>query len=87
MRPLVFCLVRNPTLAATLRDASDSLKVLIKGCDTFTIIETEEELPVGCVGENISADLAMHLLIKVAPLSAFLVLDLRFRIRILTRGQ
>lgn len=38
--------------------------MLIKGCDVLTIVESESEIPVGCVGENISNDLAAHLLLK-----------------------
>ncbi|ORY75634.1 valine-tRNA ligase [Leucosporidium creatinivorum] len=55
---------RTPALAETLRSAEKALRVLIKGCDVLTIVESESEIPVGCVGENISNDLAAHLLLK-----------------------
>jgi valyl-tRNA synthetase len=64
---------RNPALAQTLRDAENALRVLIKGCDSFTIVENESEIPVGCVGENVSPDLAAHLLLKVRLISSRLV--------------
>ncbi|GAA5870175.1 hypothetical protein JCM1840_001583 [Sporobolomyces johnsonii] len=60
----VFFHVRNPSLAQTYRDAADALSVLIKGCTHFTIVESESEIPVGCVGENISSELSAYLLLK-----------------------
>ncbi|GAA5988559.1 hypothetical protein JCM5350_004453 [Sporobolomyces pararoseus] len=60
----VFFHARNPTLAQTYRDASSALSVLIKGCTSFTVVEDEKEIPVGCVGETISPDLSASLLLK-----------------------
>lgn len=39
--------------------------MLIKGCDSLTIIESESEIPVGTVGELISPAFTAHLLLKV----------------------
>ncbi|KAM0755565.1 valine-tRNA ligase [Meredithblackwellia eburnea MCA 4105] len=51
-------------LAQTLRDSTSALSVLIKGCVSLTVVESESELPVGCVGENVSPELAVSLLLK-----------------------
>jgi valyl-tRNA synthetase len=61
----VFFHARNPALAQTYRDASSALSVLIKGCTSFTVVEDEKDIPVGCVGETISPDLSASLLLKV----------------------
>ena len=61
----VFFHARNPQLAKTYQDASSALTVLIKGCTSFTIVEDEKDIPVGCVGENISSELSASLLLKV----------------------
>ncbi|GAA5976762.1 hypothetical protein JCM11641_000863 [Rhodosporidiobolus odoratus] len=60
----VFLHARTPTLASTLRSSSDALSVLIKGCQSFAIVENESELPEGCVGENVGNELTAHLLLK-----------------------
>ncbi|GAA5914215.1 hypothetical protein JCM8208_001521 [Rhodotorula glutinis] len=59
----VFFLARTP-LAATLRANTDALSVLIKGCAAFRIVESEDELPEGCVGETVSSELSAFLLLK-----------------------
>ncbi|KPV78503.1 uncharacterized protein RHOBADRAFT_23546 [Rhodotorula graminis WP1] len=60
----VFFLARTPALAATLRANTDALSVLIKGCAAFRIVESEDELPEGCVGETVSSELSAFLLLK-----------------------
>ncbi|KAK4332340.1 Valine--tRNA ligase, mitochondrial [Rhodotorula toruloides] len=60
----VFLLARNADYAATLRKSTDAISVLIKGCTSFTIVEKEDELPEGCVGELVSQDLTAYLLLK-----------------------
>lgn len=67
----VFFLARTPELAATLRASQDALSVLIKGCASFTVVEKEDEMPEGCVGELVGQDLSAYLLLKVRydPLS------------------
>ncbi|BGP44765.1 valine--tRNA ligase [Rhodotorula kratochvilovae] len=60
----VFFLARTPALAATLRASQDALSVLIKGCAAFRIVESEDELPEGCVGEMVSGELSAFLLLK-----------------------
>lgn len=60
----VFFQARDPKLAAALTASSAELSVLIKGCTSFTVIESESEIPVGCVGANVSSRLAVHLLLK-----------------------
>ncbi|GAA5995048.1 valine--tRNA ligase [Rhodotorula paludigena] len=60
----VYFLARTPELASTLRASSDALSVLIKGCAAFNIIEREDELPEGCVGELVSQELSAFLLLK-----------------------
>ena len=60
----VFFHARDPKFAAALRTSSAELSVLIKGCTSFTIIESEAEIPVGCVGTNVSSLLGVHLLLK-----------------------
>jgi hypothetical protein len=62
---LVFIYARNPALGKTLRDNAESLQVLVKGCTSFTIVDEESNIPIGCVSENISPELGVHLLIKV----------------------
>ncbi|TKA55374.1 hypothetical protein B0A53_02298 [Rhodotorula sp. CCFEE 5036] len=60
----VFFLARTPELAATLRASQDALSVLIKGCASFTVVEKEDEMPEGCVGELVGQDLSAYLLLK-----------------------
>lgn len=63
---IVFFIARSPALAEGLGGSSaDALKVLIKGCTAFTVVTKESEIPVGCVSENVSQDLAVALLLKV----------------------
>lgn len=61
----VFLHARIPALAKTIRDSSDALSVLIKGCQSFKVVEREEELPEGTVGELVAPELSAHLLLKV----------------------
>lgn len=61
----VFFLARTPELAATLRASQDALSVLIKGCASFTVVEKEDEMSEGCVGELVGQDLSAYLLLKV----------------------
>lgn len=56
--------VRDPKLASTLQAAQGEISVLIKGCKAFTLVESEAEIPVGCVSTNVSPLLAVHLLLK-----------------------
>ena len=60
----VFFHARDPKLAAALKASAAELSVLIKGCTSFTIVESEGEIPVGCVSANVSSLLAVHLLLK-----------------------
>lgn len=62
----VFFLARTPQLAASLRASQDALSVLIKGCSSFTVVEKEDEMPEGCVGELVNQDLSAFLLLKVS---------------------
>lgn len=66
----VFFLARQPELASSLKDSSDALKVLIKGCTSFKVVEAEDDIPVGCVTESVSSGLAVFLLLKVSLSSA-----------------
>ncbi|GAA5835277.1 hypothetical protein JCM11251_006667 [Rhodosporidiobolus azoricus] len=60
----VFLFARTPALAATLRESADALSVLIKGCQSFTVVDKEEDLPEGTVGELVAPELSAHLLLK-----------------------
>lgn len=66
----MFLEVRDARLAKVLREAQESMQVLIKGCVEFTIVDLENEVPVGCVSENMGPSLAVHLLVKVCPPSS-----------------
>jgi valyl-tRNA synthetase len=58
--------VRNAALAQTLREGVAAIRVLIKGCESFEIVDDESQVPVGCVGESISSEVSAHLLLKVS---------------------
>ncbi|KAK4054912.1 valine--tRNA ligase [Microbotryomycetes sp. JL201] len=60
----VFFHARDARLAGVLSDASKALRVLIKGCDSLSIVDKESDIPVGCVGDNVSNELSAHLLLK-----------------------
>ncbi|KAL8283096.1 hypothetical protein RQP46_005874 [Phenoliferia psychrophenolica] len=55
---------QSADLAKTLRSSSDSISVLIKGCSSFTVVDSEADIPDGCVSENVSPELTVSLLLK-----------------------
>lgn len=59
---------RNPALAKAFREAQSTISVLIKGCTEFSIIESDSEIPEGSVNQNVTAELGVHLILKVTTL-------------------
>ena len=60
----LFFHARDPALAAAIRESSSMAAVLIKGCSALEVVESEGDVPLGCITENVSKTLAVHLLVK-----------------------
>ncbi|KAL8279527.1 hypothetical protein RQP46_008089 [Phenoliferia psychrophenolica] len=50
--------------AETLRSSSANISVLIKGCSSFTVVDSKAIIPDGCVSDNVSPELTVSLLLK-----------------------
>lgn len=64
----VYVEAKDPKVADMFESQISVLSGLTKGCQSAQVIRMTTDVPEGCASEVVSADVTVHLMVKVRPL-------------------